>query len=253
MPKYRNVITPSVYGPVIINRFDTVIGISISTRGDWEKEQLDLIQSVLQACTPPDSAITILDVGANIGTHTLAFAQFPFKLVTVHAYEAQRQVYYMLAGTVAINSLDHVYCHHKAVSDRSNQSITVPVPDYDSPANFGGVEIEAAVNPDFAGQSLPGATDTIETVRIDDGRFDNLKLLKIDVEGMENKVLAGAAATIDRHRPLIFVEYGKTDFTALLQFLRGKNYVSYFVPGMNLFSLPAELGMVIKGAEVAGD
>jgi FkbM family methyltransferase len=253
MPKYRNVITPSVYGPLIINRFDTVIGIAISTRGDWEKEQLDLILSVLQACTPADTAITILDVGANIGTHTLAFAQFPFKRVTVHAYEAQRQVFYMLAGSVALNSLDHVYCHHKAVSDQTNQAISVPVLDYDSPANFGGVEIEPAVNPDFTGKALPGAHEPIETVRIDDREFDNLKLLKIDVEGMENKVLAGATATIDRHRPLIFVEYGKTDFTALLQFLRGKNYVSYFVPGMNLFSLPAELGMVIKGAELAGD
>jgi FkbM family methyltransferase len=248
MAKYRNVVSPSAYGPIIINRYDKVIGLAVSVRGSWEKEQIDLIRSKLLACTTAESAITILDVGANIGTHTLAFAQFPFKQVTVHAFEAQRSVYYMLAGSVALNSLDHVYCHHKAVSDRSGESITIPRLDYDSPANFGGVELEAAVNPDFKGVALAGQFESIATARLDDYDYENLRLIKIDVEGMEHKVLAGAAGTINRHRPLMFIEYGKTDFTELARLLREQRYASYFIPGENIFCIPAELDLTIEGA-----
>lgn len=248
MTKYRNVISPSAFGPIIVNRYDKVIGLAISVRGSWEKEQIDLIRSKLLACTKADTAISILDVGANIGTHTLAFAQFPFKQVTVHAFEAQRSVYYMLAGSVALNSLDHVYCHHKAVTDCSGATITIPRLDYDSPANFGGVELEAAVNPDFEAVAMAGQFESIETARLDDYDYENLRLIKIDVEGMEHKVLAGARSTIERHRPLIFIEYSKTDFTELTRLLREQRYVSYLIPGENIFCFPAELDLTIEGA-----
>jgi FkbM family methyltransferase len=250
MSKYRNVITPSIYGPIIINRYDTVIGSFIGTYGAWEKDQIEFIKSVLAACTKPEHAISIIDVGANIGTHTLAFSQFPFSRVTVHAFEAQRPIFYMLAGTVALNSLDHVYCYNKAVSDQSNQKITIPVVDYDTPGNFGGVEIEKAVNPDFEYKVLADSYEQIETAQIDDFSFENLRFIKIDVEGMENKVLKGASKTIDLHRPLLFLEYSKTDFGDVLKFLRGKNYKSYFVHRPNVLCMPSELEIVIKGAEL---
>lgn len=248
MARYRNVVTPSLDGPVIINRYDKVIGLAVSERGSWEREQIELLRATLLRCTPADAAISIADVGANIGTHTLAFARFPFRRVTVHAFEAQRQVYYMLAGTVALNSLDHVYCHHRAVSDESDRTLRVPRLDYDHPANFGGVELEPAVNPDFAGVAVKDEFEEIQTTRLDDCVFDELRLIKIDVEGMEHKVLRGATATIAHHRPLLFIEYSKTDFSAVAGFLREQRYAAYFVPGENLLCLPQESGIEIPGA-----
>jgi FkbM family methyltransferase len=61
----------------------------------------------------------VLDIGANIGVHTLELSRGTHALGgEVHAFEAQRQVFYMLAGNVAINSHFNVHCHHAAMGSR---------------------------------------------------------------------------------------------------------------------------------------
>jgi hypothetical protein len=43
---------------------------------------------------------------------------------------------------------------------------------------------------------------------VDERRLDRLDLIKIDVEGHERQVLDGAAATLDRFRPVLVIETG---------------------------------------------
>ena len=56
---------------------------------------------------------------------------------------------------------------------------------------------------------------------LDGFSFQRLDLLKIDAEGMENEILDGAADTIARCRPVMFVEFLKVDAEALRQRLAG--------------------------------
>lgn len=247
--RYRNVVSPTDYGPVIINRYDNTVGLYISRHGSWEKRELELLLSALQACYKADEEIEILDVGANIGAHTIAFARLPYRKVTVHAIEAQRIIYMMLAGTVALNSLDNVHCYQKAASSVSGEIIEIPAVDYDQPANFSALELEsgAGASPDV--KRIPGEVEAIETVRIDDLGLKRVRLLKIDVEGMEHKVLAGAGATIANCRPVITLEHHRTDFEAVKSILRSANYHSYYVLPPNIICIPSEFPNVkIKGA-----
>ena len=250
MPKSRNIVVPSDYGPVIINRFDNMIGLAISQHGSWEKDEIELLRWVVSACYQSEPEIEILDIGANSGIHTIAFARFPFPKVTVHAFEPQRNIFCMLAGTVALNGLDHVYCHHKAASSASGQRIQIPAVDYDQPANFGALELEPVAKPDFDGKRLAGTTETIETLRIDDLALTRVRLMKIDAEGMEHKVLAGSISTIERCRPVLFLEYEKTDFGLVKAFLRDARYRSYYAQRPNILCVPDEFNDIkFEGAE----
>lgn len=248
MSKFRNVLSPSDYGPIIINKFDNTIGMSISDHGYWGSGDIQLIESILRTTCLNAPAITLLDIGSNIGTHALAFAKFPFPQVTVHAFEAQRQIYYMLAGTIALNSLANVYCHHTAVSNVSGQEIKLPLVDYGSNSNFGSYEIETAKYSDTADMYLPGQFETIKTIRIDDLALTNVKLLKIDVEGMEDKVIEGARETIRANRPLVFIEVFKTDFEPIKAFLLSLGYSLFMTPAKDVVALPLEHHMGIVGA-----
>jgi hypothetical protein len=64
-------------------------------------------------------------------------------------------------------------------------------------------------HPDAAGrESSTGrvAEVKVQAVRLDDLEFDGVSFIKIDVEGHEEAVLRGAAATIERHRPFMLIE-----------------------------------------------
>jgi len=247
MSKYRNVVSPSQYGPIIINKNDDTIGMCISEYGYWGTADIQLIQSILRATCKDATAVTLLDIGSNIGTHTLAFAQFDFPGLNVHAFEAQRQVYYMLAGTIALNSLANVYCHHVAVSNVSGQEIRIPMVNYDSKSNFGSYEIEKAKFSDTADMYLAGQYEMIRTIRIDDMALSDVKLLKIDVEGMEDKVIEGAQETIRTNRPLVFIETFKTDFEPIKQFLLSLDYLIFMTPARDAIAVPKEFGVGVAG------
>lgn len=249
MTKFHNVLTQSDFGPMIINIKDDTIGMCISEYGYWGTADIHLIQSLLTALYPKAERMCLLDVGTNIGTHTLAFAKFPFPNVEVHGFEAQREIFYMLAGTIALNNLSNVYCHHAAVSNQSGVELHIPKVDYSARANFGSYELEQAPKSCTSqNMYMQGATEKVRSLRIDDLGLRDVKLIKIDVEGMEDKVIEGATATIDANRPLVFFEAHKTNLEPIRDSLAAKNYAIFLTPGQDAACIPIEFGIGVNGA-----
>ncbi|HKA45683.1 MAG TPA: FkbM family methyltransferase [Burkholderiales bacterium] len=245
----RNVVVKSEYGLLLVNRYDSMIGRCVIEDGAWEKDEIELLRWMLTAVYGAEREIEILDVGAYNGVYAIALARFPFPKVTVHAFEAQREIFNLLTATVALNGLDNVRCHHRAVCSESGQPLRFQAIDYDEPGNFGSLEIERVPGPDFDGRRLEGSIETVETIRIDDLGLNSARLLKIDAEGMEHKVLAGASATVKRCRPLIFLEYEKTDFDAVKAWLRAAEYRAYYAQRPNILCIPGEFDRIsVKGA-----
>ncbi len=246
-----NVISNSDYGLIIINLNDTVIGRSIRKDGYWGSQDIELIESILgQTCKgQEDQDICLLDVGSNIGTHTLAFAKFKIPGLTVHAFEAQRQVFYMLAGTVALNNLTNVYCHNVAVSSESGQDLKIPKIDYSLEGNFGGIEIMPPVRSDNDPNILiRNQYETVKTVKLDDLKLKNVKLIKMDIEGMEDRAIQGALETIKEQRPVLFVEIHKTNFPSIMEIFQTLNYCVFVTPLYDAIFIPMEHQMAINGA-----
>ena len=71
--------------------------------------------------------------------------------------------------------------------------------------------------------------DQVEIRTLDSLALDQLHFLKVDVEGMEQSVLLGAAATIQRHRPVIYTENDRDEKSAdLIQTLLDMDYRIYW-------------------------
>jgi FkbM family methyltransferase len=250
----RNVIANTDYGPVIVNRHDTVVGHWMGIDRGWEKAEIELMRWAVSTCYGREAAVEILDIGANVGSHTIAFARFPFARLTVHAFEPQSVVFRMLGGTIALNRLDNVRCYRKAASSESGGIIEIPAVDYDAPGDFGSLELEPTPHSDFVGERIPDRTERIETVRIDDLGLTDVRLIKIDTEGMEHKVFAGAASTLERSRPVLFFEYTKTDFAWVKTFLRDLGYRCYYAQRPNVIAIPGEFPNVeLEGVKPVED
>lgn len=139
---------------------------------------------------------TVIDVGANIGTFAV-----PVALAAPHCrilcFEAQRYVAYQLCGAVALNGLSRVHVHHLAVGDATHM-LEVTMPDYAVEPNVGAMSLDPAVNA-LRGATTQGAREWVQMITLDSLELTDLRLLKIDVEGMELAVLRGARKLLERN------------------------------------------------------
>ncbi|MDB5803038.1 MAG: FkbM family methyltransferase [Betaproteobacteria bacterium] len=237
LPKVENgyaAVVNSYQGFFIFNHYDVGVGWQLRSHNAYEVEQTHFLDRLARA-TPPDPVI--LDVGANIGVFTLLFARAAGAGGLVHAFEPQRVMFHMLAGSMALNSIDNVHCHHLAVGAAPGTA-RLPRLNYRTDAGFGSVELNREHQSDAAQQAVDGRFDEVPMTSIDALALPRVDLMKIDVEGMEADVLAGAMQTIRAHHPLIYLEHLKGDKLALGRTLQQAGYVLFDVP-QNFICVPA--------------
>src|SRR5882724_6319724 len=122
------------HGDMLYNVNDRYIGRSLDLYGEWAEAELELLGLFIK---PGDS---VVDVGANLGTHTVFFAHKAGARGAVFAFEPQRVVFQLLCANLALNGLTNVHAYHAAVS-RQKGTTSVPDVAYDDAGNFGGVAL----------------------------------------------------------------------------------------------------------------
>ncbi len=208
-----NVIKQCKYGLMVYNRKDIWQGRSFEIYGEYSESEVKLFADVIKP------GHCVLDVGANIGSHTLSFARIVGPQGLVVAFEPERNNFYTLCANVAVNNLRNVFCFQQAIGNEVG-SINVPEIDYDKTDNFGGLELDH----DYSKTThYPVVLNTLDSITLGDVNF-----IKVDVEGMELKVLKGAIATINQHKSLLYVENDRKDKAEeLIGFIRNLGYEIY--------------------------
>lgn len=205
-----NVIVETRYGRMLVNKNDIYIGRSLIEYGDFSFGEVQLFQQFV-----PSNGV-VVEAGANIGAHTLFFAKH-LTAGAVYAIEAQRLAFQTLCGNIALNSVSNAICYWAAVGS-TNGTMIVPVVDYSKPNNFGGLNLH--------GHS---SGDRVPVLLIDELQLLRCDLIKADVEGMEEEVLRGATKTIDRFRPVLYLESDREDKrSTLFELIRAMGYRLYW-------------------------
>lgn len=139
-----------------------------------------------------DPAKNAIDAGANKGVYTHVMAE---RARHVHAFEPNPGMYRLLQQTAARN----VTTYEVALANRSGTAeLRIPIGSKGY-SNQGASLSTVKTMRNFAAVK-------VETKRIDDYRFDAVGFIKIDVEGFEDEVIAGAVETLARCRPNLLVE-----------------------------------------------
>jgi FkbM family methyltransferase len=189
---------------------DVYIGRSLEKYGEYNKEETDFLM-----LAAPEGGI-VVEVGSNIGCHTIPLAQKVGPNGHVLAFEPQRVIHQMLCGNLALNAIWNVSAERVALGNKEG-IIYVPPQDYTNEGNFGGVELTES-----GGEPAP-------LMKLDMYPLPALHLFKIDVEGMELQVIQGADAVIKKFRPLIYVENDRKEKSAeLIGALRALDYDLYW-------------------------
>jgi FkbM family methyltransferase len=159
--------------------------------------------------------------------------------------EAQRILFNMIAGSVALNGYSNIFCHHIAVGEEAG-AIEIPQFDYNQAMNFGSVEFGEQQRERLSQErgSDPDKQEFVEMRTLDSFNFPKVDILKVDVEGMEPQVLRGADALIDAHRPLMLVEHLKSDSRSLADQIVAKDYRLYALSD-DFICIPNEMAHLI--------
>lgn len=181
------------YGRFHVAREDSVIGHSLKIYGEWAEDEISAYAALL---TDGD---TILDIGANIGTHAIALAsRFPQSEVV--AFEPQPLAFCLLSANVLATKTANVYVRNWGCAEA--ERIVHVTPNYETVGwNVGGFSLR-----DSESSEQAGATPML-LVALDEVPFRRrVQFIKIDVEGMEEQVLAGAKKLIARDKPILYFE-----------------------------------------------
>jgi FkbM family methyltransferase len=175
---------------------------------------------------------TVIDVGANVGNHTLFYAWHTYAKL-IYPLEPNPRCRRLLEANIASNpgSRAQVRTDHLGIAagSTSGSAISVEV----SPNNLGAAKITTTQD---------ASEGPIPVKRLDELAFSgSISLVKIDVEGMEIEVLAGAELLFKAHRPAIAVEVLDTHdkrfwewadklnykvIWSFVDYLRFKNYIA---------------------------
>jgi FkbM family methyltransferase len=201
------------YGKMLYNVHDVYIGRSLDLYGEFSEGEIDVFRSIVKL------GDVVVEVGANIGTHTLFFARQVGPRGRVLAFEPQRVVFQTLCANMALNSVTNTYCINYAVGAQQG-SIVVPQLDYTQDNNFGGLALGAWQQ----GDQVP--LTTLDNILLG---LPRCNLIKIDVEGMEQSVLEGAQRSLDRFKPVLYVENDRQEKSAdLVRLLDQLGYLMYW-------------------------
>jgi FkbM family methyltransferase len=149
----------------------------------WEPQIASVITRLLE---PGD---TVLDIGAHVGHHSLVAAQAVGESGRVYAFEATPQTFAALKNNIGLNHFANIEARHMAICERT-----------------GSINMFLAAHEDNSRNSLI-EVDGRQAVEVPCTRLDDLldeipcstiKFIKIDVEGAEAAVFAGARGLLAR-------------------------------------------------------
>ena len=134
-----------------------------------------------------------VDVGANIGNHSVFFQKYFPQVVSIEANPAVFEILELNTRRFA-----NVRAVNVALGEEEGEGILTLADDTNEGTGF----VSLAEN---SSNGLPVKIMPLDALTKDlEGGID---LVKIDVEGFEYQVLSGAKKTLENHRPVILFEY----------------------------------------------
>ncbi len=209
--------------------------------------RLDVEMKALRKERP--SCRRAIDVGANVGIYSYYFSTFS---ESVDSFEPVKQISSLLEAYAL--RCKKVKLHNVGLSNRVGKfNIYYPYTISTREPNWG---LASLTNP-----CIDCGVLSVDVRRLDDYKFTNVDIIKIDVEGHEMDVVLGAVETIRRDRPILLVEieqrHLKRPISDVFDYIIKLGYVGGFYRGgrftpLNEFSYERDQGAYLKNVYSRG-
>ncbi len=195
---------------------------SIFFYGYYEREVSNLIKRLVKP------GYVALDVGANIGCHTLIMGRSTGETGQVIAVEPNPKIYTRLTENIRLNRMKNVQTLQCGLSDIAGEFTLYVAPDDFPNQGMSSLYTQSALSIE-----VPVQIQTLDAVIKAKG-CNSLDFVKIDTQGNDYKVLLGGERSIQEYHPYLLFEYDENvwgrsdaDFAACDEFFRKQQYTLY--------------------------
>ena len=191
------------YGLKYKGNLNNNIDANVFFYGAFEKPLLFFLRDTLNALITETPKAIFMDIGANVGHHSIFLSKFASQVL---AFEPYPKVNMQFKQQIAHNNISNIQIFETGLSDRRETlNYYAPTGNNEGIGSFDESSIGKG-NTSYGKLELQEGDQVIES-----DSWKNIKLIKIDVEGFEKKVIKGLTRTIEEERPVIVCEitYGQ--------------------------------------------
>jgi FkbM family methyltransferase len=212
-----------LYSPATLNSITTYVLLEQET---WFEKEFDFVEHLLRP------GMHAIDIGANLGTYSLAMAKAVGPTGRVTAYEPTSATRARLERSCRENGASQIEVLPYALSDG---------------ARTGRIVFENSSELNHLGGDGEGEGESVEitSLDIDAARFgwSDTYFIKVDAEGEEIPILKGAAALLRDHSPLLMLELHASSVmnVDLIKAVEALGYRTYRLLGREPILVPLEV------------
>ena len=192
----------------------SVVGAIARAGGVWEPEIMDVMHRFIR------SDDVCLDIGANVGVHTLAMAALSPE-GHVHAFEPSSANFAYLSENIRRNRITNATAYQLGLSETPGERAFHHFHEYAGCSLSGGggegADIDSVMTNAW-GVAWDHTTETVAFTTLDlwaeAKEIDRLDFVKLDVEGFERYVIQGGVQTFRRFRPKLITEFNRKSLKA---------------------------------------
>ena len=191
------------YGLKYKGNLNNNIDANVFFYGAFEKPLLFFLRDTLNALKTETPKAIFMDIGANVGHHSIFLSKFASQVL---AFEPYPKVNMQFKQQIAHNNISNIQIFETGLSDRRETlNYYAPTGNNEGIGSFDESSIGKG-NTSYGKLELQEGDQVMAS-----DSWKNIKLIKIDVEGFEKKVIKGLTRTIEEERPVIVCEitYGQ--------------------------------------------
>ncbi|MEQ8676826.1 MAG: FkbM family methyltransferase [Aggregatilineales bacterium] len=205
--------------------------------GQYERHLISLFKKIVS------NNDVVIDVGANIGVHTLIFSRLVGKGGRVIAFEPYPPALKKLKFNLERNHVSNVEILPIAISDHIGEERIINI---EGDVNEG---MASLLQPDQQSEySYKVNVNTLDNL-MNEHQINQVKLIKMDIQGSEYSALRGAEELLKKFHPLIIFEYDESwklaniKFDDAVKYLENLGYILHGIDEKDGAIVPIDLSL----------